>query len=981
MENLRTGLVLALAVALAGAGCGSSTSTSTAPSTVPRCSVSLGTSELSVPASGGRGALAITTNRECAWTANSTAAWLTISGPRSGQGDGNVEYVAAANSDPASRRGVIELNDQRANVTQAGADCEMQLGESSASFTPAGGSGTIAVRASSAICTWTAVSDSNWITIRSGASGTGSSSVNFDVGAASGAPRTGTILVAGLRFAVTQSQSCTYSVSPSSYSPGSGGGSTIVAVSTAAGCPWTAASNVPWATVVQGSTGTGPGAAQVLVEGTNGPPRSGSVLVAGQLVTVTQGAGCNFAVDPLAHAFGAQGGTGSATIESAAGCAWTAASDSPWIALTGPTSGSGGGGISFTVAPVTGPARSGSITVAGTQITVTQSAGCMVSISPQSQQVDAAGGEVSVGVTAGPGCAWTAVSGASWITVASGASGSGDGTVKLAVAGTSGGPRTGTVTIGGQTFTLTQGSGCSYSIEPTSAGVPSSGGTGRLDVTTAAGCAWTATSNASWLTITSGASGTGVGAVQYSVASTTSGPRSGTLTVAGQTFTVNQGTGCTFSLSATSTSVASSGGTGSVEVTTGSGCAWTATSNDGWLTITSGASGSATGSVQFRAASTTGGPRSGTLTVAGQTFTVNQGSGCSFSLSSTSTNVPAGEGTGSVNVTSGSGCGWTATSNAQWLTVTSGSSGTGNGTVQFSAASNNGGTRSGTLTIAGQTFTVNQGSGCSFSLNPTSANAPAGASTGSVGVSSGAGCPWTATSNASWLTVTSGGSGTGNGTVQYSVAANSSSARSGTLTIDGQTFTVNQASGCSISLNPTSVNAPDNGIKNGTVNVSAGAACSWTATSNASWLHIMGSGSGSGNGNVKYDVDGNAGPARSGTLSIGGQTFTVNQATGCSYQVSPTTFNNVPALGATRNMAVTATSGCTWTATSNANWITVTSGSSGNGNGTVTLTIAINLIGSRSGTVTVAGQAVTVNQQGVLAPEPEATFAAASQQR
>ncbi len=285
------------------------------------------------------------------------------------------------------------------------------------------------------------------------------------------------------------------------------------------------------------------------------------------------------------------------------------------------------------------------------------------------------------------------------------------------------------------------------------------------------------------------------------------------------------------------------------------------------------------------------------------------------------------------------------------------------------------------MTIAGQTFTVNQGSGCSFSLNPTSANAPAGASTGSVGVSSGAGCAWTATSNASWLTVTSGGSGNGNGTVQYSVAANGSSARSGTLTIDGQTFTVNQASGCSISLNPTSVNAPDDGIKNGTVNVSAGAACSWTATSNASWLHIMGSGNGSGNGNVKYNVDDNAGPARSGTLSIGGQTFTVNQATGCSYQVSPTTFNNVPALGATRNVTVTATSGCTWTATSNANWITVTSGSSGNGNGTVMLTIAINLIGSRSGTVTVAGQAVTVNQQGVLAPEPEATFAAASQQR
>ena len=240
--------------------------------------------------------VAVSTNRECAWTANSTASWLTISGTASGQGDGNVEYVAAANSDPTSRRGVIELNDQRANITQAAADCAMQLADPSESFTPAGGSGTIVVRASSGMCTWTAVSDSSWITIRSGASGTGNGTVVYDVAAATGPPRTGTVLAAGLRFAVTQSQSCTYSVAPTSYSPAPGGGSTIVNVSTAAGCPWTAASNVPWATVVQGATGIGTGAAQVVVDGTSGPTRTGSVLVAGQLVAITQGAGCNFSV-------------------------------------------------------------------------------------------------------------------------------------------------------------------------------------------------------------------------------------------------------------------------------------------------------------------------------------------------------------------------------------------------------------------------------------------------------------------------------------------------------------------------------------------------------------------------------------------------------------------------------------------------------------------------------------------------------------
>ena len=51
---------------------------------------------------------------------------------------------------------------------------------------------------------------------------------------------------------------------------------------------------------------------------------------------------------------------------------------------------------------------------------------------------------------------------------------------------------------------------------------------------------------------------------------------------------------------------------------------------------------------------------------------------------------------------------------------------------------------------------------------------------------------WTASSNNPWITVTSGSSGSGAGTVGYSVASNSGSARTGTITIAGQTFTVSQ---------------------------------------------------------------------------------------------------------------------------------------------------------------------------------------------
>jgi hypothetical protein len=89
------------------------------------------------------------------------------------------------------------------------------------------------------------------------------------------------------------------------------------------------------------------------------------------------------------------------------------------------------------------------------------------------------------------------------------------------------------------------GGTCTFSISPTSASSPATGGTGTVTVTATAGCNWTAVSNSSFITITSGASGTGNGSVGYSVAANTlTTSRTGTLTIAGQTFTVTQaGTG------------------------------------------------------------------------------------------------------------------------------------------------------------------------------------------------------------------------------------------------------------------------------------------------------------------------------------------------------------------------------------------------------------------------------------------------------
>jgi len=254
---------------------------------------------------------------------------------------------------------------------------------------------------------------------------------------------------------------------------------------------------------------------------------------------------------------------------------------------------------------------------------------------------------------------------------------------------------------------------CGYSLRSTNQSFSAAGGSNTVSVLAGSGCAWTAASNDAWLTVTSGNSGSGGGTVGYSVAANASASaRTGTLTVAGQTFTVQQqgNVSCSYALGATSQNFGFSGGMGSVAVTTTAGCAWTATSNDGWLTITSGSSGNGSGSTGFSVATNAlTGSRTGTMTIAGQTYTVQQAGSCSFALTSTSQSVAAVGGASTVSVLAGAGCAWAANSNSSWLTITSGSFGNGNGTVGFSIAPLAALTsRTGSLTVAGLTFTVMQ---------------------------------------------------------------------------------------------------------------------------------------------------------------------------------------------------------------------------------------------------------------------------------
>lgn len=291
--------------------------------------------------------------------------------------------------------------------------------------------------------------------------------------------------------------------------------------------------------------------------------------------------------------------------------------------------------------------------------------------------------------------------------------------------------------------------------------------------------------------------------------------------------------------------------------------------------------GSLPAGVTYDARVTAVGPQSSATSATSNTFSF-QGS-CVAALSATAQAVGAGGLSGSFTVSTGSGCAWSAVSTVPWVTLTAGMSGNGPGMVGFTVAPNALTTpRTGTITAAGQTFTLSQaGAACTYSISPGSQAFPAPGGTGSVSVTTAAGCPWSASSNASWVTVSGSPSGSGNGTVTFSAAANTgTTSRSGTITVAGRTFTITEAAApsCSYTVNPTSVSVAARGTS-ASVTVTTSSGCAWTPVSTAPWLTVTGSGTGAGAFTYRAAAN-ETGDARTGTVQVGTAVFSLTQKRG-----------------------------------------------------------------------------------------------------
>lgn len=337
---------------------------------------------------------------------------------------------------------------------------------------------------------------------------------------------------------------------------------------------------------------------------------------------------------------------------------------------------------------------------------------------------------------------------------------------------------------------------------------PGDGGVVSWDVTAAPGCHFDTANLPAWLTPSSSAplqmAPEGTMRVSFTAAANATGAtRTASFFLGNNTATITQpaSPSCPAAptVSPASFNFTSSATTGTLSVAAGSACPWSIGALPSWVTATSSTSGTGNGSVTYAVAANTGLARSGNGQVNAmgftRTFVMSQDAPPLCPTAPTLTpgflSLTSAGGSGTISVSAPANCPWRIGTVPSWVTVPADAAGTGNGSFTYSVAANSGAGRSGAGSVTGpgvaSTFNVSQAAGAcaSWSVSPQSIGFGAGATAGSLTVTASASCNWSLGALPSWMALTSSASGAGNGSIGYTVAANTGAARSATTTLSG----------------------------------------------------------------------------------------------------------------------------------------------------------------------------------------------------
>lgn len=233
------------------------------------------------------------------------------------------------------------------------------------------------------------------------------------------------------------------------------------------------------------------------------------------------------------------------------------------------------------------------------------------------------------------------------------------------------------------------------------------------------------------------------------------------------------------------------------------------------------------------------------------TFEVGQDGDCTFTTDANSASFEVDGGTGMFSVIpNDESCEWSATSDVDWVIIDAPTEiFTGSGSVDYTVNDNAGDTNvendTRTFDIISEEFTYSiSQDGCAYSLDQNSIDVVAADNTATVNVlaptSASGECSWTAVSNASWILISGGSSGSGGGEVSMTILDNASvESRVGSVTIGDETLTVNQSGeACDYSIDPESFSiCPDGDTFD--IDVTATDGCSWSLAEQDDWLDVL----------------------------------------------------------------------------------------------------------------------------------------------
>ena len=296
------------------------------------------------------GGASILTSGSGNWTATCNAPWVTISPRTSGTAGQSCVYVVAENTTASSRQGIITLADKTHTVSQAG--YVAAISPTTSDFGRSGGNGMIAISVLPGM-SWAAESSASWVTV-SPSSGSGSGNVSYIVeNYGNVTSRSAQLTIAGQIFTVNQSGPDVTLLPTSSEKPNTSDSLQVV-VTALSNTSWSVTPAASWISVLNAGTGRGSSTVTLgLAENPGYLDRIGTVSIGSALVSVRQSGSTNPSLDisPNQAMIDHAGGAGTIAVSATPDGPWSAESLSPWISISGPTSGSGNGSITYGVSP------------------------------------------------------------------------------------------------------------------------------------------------------------------------------------------------------------------------------------------------------------------------------------------------------------------------------------------------------------------------------------------------------------------------------------------------------------------------------------------------------------------------------------------------------------------------------------------------------------------------------------------------------